>query len=89
MSSQALAGIAAPAREGKVRILGVAGERRSPAFPGVPTFKEQGVPMAMDIWRGIGTPPARIAKLETAFEKGPRIPCSSRRRKSTASRFDI
>jgi len=78
VSSQALAGIAAPARAGKVRILGVAGERRSPAFPDVPTFKEQGVDMGMDIWRGIaapkGTPPARIAKLEAAFEQASKDP---------------
>lgn len=77
-SSQAVAGIAAAAREGKVRILGVAGERRSPAFPDVPTFKEQGIPMAMDIWRGVGapkgTPPARIAKLEVAFERASNDP---------------
>ena len=73
VSSQAIAGIAAPAREGKVRILGVSGEGRSPSFPDVPTFKEQGIPMAMDIWRGLGapkgTPQARIAKLEAAFEQ--------------------
>jgi len=78
VSSQALAGIAQPARDGKVRILGVAGERRSPAFPDVPTFREQGIPMAMDIWRGIaapnGTPPARIAKLEAAFEQASKDP---------------
>jgi len=73
VSSQAIAGIAGPAREGKVRILGVSGEARSPSFPDAATFKEQGVPMAMDIWRGLGapkgTPPARIAKLEAAFEQ--------------------
>jgi tripartite-type tricarboxylate transporter receptor subunit TctC len=78
VSSQAVAGIAGPAREGKVRILAVAGERRSPAFPDVPTFQEQGIPIAMDIWRGIGTPKgtprARIAKLEAAFEQASKDP---------------
>lgn len=78
VSSQAVAGIAGAAREGKVRILAVAGERRSPAFPDVPTFQEQGIPVAMDVWRGIGapkgTPRDRIAKLETAFEQASRDP---------------
>ena len=73
VSSQAIAGIAGTAREGKIRILAVSGEARSPSFPDVPTFKEQGIPMAMDIWRGLaapkGTPQARIAKLEAAFER--------------------
>lgn len=35
-------------KSGKVRILGIAAEHRSPAFPDVPTFKEQGVQMPTD-----------------------------------------
>ncbi len=77
-SSQAVAGIVGAAREGKIRILGVSGEARSPAFPDLPTFKEQGIPVAMDIWRGIavprGTPRDVITKLEAAFEKATQDP---------------
>ena len=77
-SSQAVAGIAGAAREGKIRILGVSGEVRSPAFPDVPTFKEQGIPLAMDIWRGLavprGTPGEAIARLDAAFEKASKDP---------------
>ncbi len=72
-STQAVAGIAAAARDGTIRLLGVSGEGRSPAFPDVPTFTEQGVPVAMDIWRGLAVPSATpretIARLGAAFEQ--------------------
>ncbi len=51
-------GIAFPhIRAGKVKLLGVAGDKRSPFFPEVPTLAEQGVKgAAMDIWFGVWAP---------------------------------
>lgn len=43
-------------KAGKVRILGIAAEQRSPAFPDVPTFKEMGVQMPTDNFVAIYAP---------------------------------
>ncbi len=42
---------------GKVRALGVASSRRSPALPDVPTFAESGIPFDGDSWLAIAGPP--------------------------------
>ena len=65
---------AAPqALAGKVKILAVSTADRDPAFPDVPTFKESGFDVVIDLFRGIslpkGTDAAIIKKLEDAFEK--------------------
>jgi tripartite-type tricarboxylate transporter receptor subunit TctC len=59
---------------GKVRVLGVMGEKRSAFLPNVPTFAEQGYPkMVSDTWLGIigpaNMPPQIAARLDTAFKK--------------------
>lgn len=43
-------------RAGLVRMLGISAEKRSPVYPDIPTFKEQGVNMVYGIVRGIVTP---------------------------------
>jgi tripartite-type tricarboxylate transporter receptor subunit TctC len=58
----------------KVVPLGIASDKRSPYFPGVPTMAELGQPnVVMDIWVGVvtkrGTPPAVLSKLSAAFNK--------------------
>jgi tripartite-type tricarboxylate transporter receptor subunit TctC len=55
-------------RNGKVRLIGVASDARSPLTPGVPTLTEQGVPaFRAVVWSGLfapaGTPPTAMAKL--------------------------
>ena len=60
--------IAPQVRGGKLRMLAVMGEKRSAAFPAVPTMKEQGLPnLVVETWYGMfapaGTPPAVIAQL--------------------------
>jgi tripartite-type tricarboxylate transporter receptor subunit TctC len=54
-------------RAGKLRALGIMGERRSPQLPDVPTATESGVPVVYAAWNGImapaGTPPEAIAWL--------------------------
>ncbi len=59
---------------GKVRVLGVFGEKRVASIPDVPTFKEQGLDTRIvdqGIWFGLvttaGTPPAIINKLNEAI----------------------
>lgn len=60
-------------RAGTLRILGTLATQRDPAFPGVPTAIEQGIDFQADMWRGVaaprGTPPAVLAKLESAIQK--------------------
>jgi tripartite-type tricarboxylate transporter receptor subunit TctC len=55
---------------GKLRALAVAGERRSPALPDVPTLVESGVPAESTFWQGLfapaGTPAAIVTKLNAA-----------------------
>ena len=55
-------------RAGKVRMLAVMGQKRSDAFPDVPTMKEQGLPsLVVETWYGLfapaGTPAAVLGKL--------------------------
>ena len=44
-------------QSGKVRALGVASPKRSPALPDVPTFAESGIPFEGDSWLAIMGPP--------------------------------
>ncbi len=59
---------------GKIRILAMSTEKRDPGYNDVPTMKELGYPVVMELFRGLsvpkGTPAAVIQKLESAFEKG-------------------
>ena len=58
------------AHAGKVRMLAVAGARRSAVLPDVPTLKESGFDVEGDAWFGLfappGTPPSVVARLEKA-----------------------
>lgn len=67
--------------EGKLRILGVTGEQRTPSLPKVPTLDESGVrlkAMRKGNWFGYaapaGTPDAIIAKFNTAVAAAARDP---------------
>jgi tripartite-type tricarboxylate transporter receptor subunit TctC len=60
-------------KSGKIKFLGLSGERRLPALPDVPTAKEQGFPefVAATSWYGAyapsATPPALLSALEKSF----------------------
>lgn len=61
-------------QSGKLKIIGVATEKRSQAMPGVPTIAEQGLPgYDVSVFFGVvapaGTPAQRIAILNQAFRK--------------------
>ncbi len=63
--------LAGPAKQGQVRLLAALTQGRDPAWPDVPTAREQGIDVALDAWRGIavprGTPVETIAILEKAI----------------------
>ncbi|MEJ7928561.1 Bug family tripartite tricarboxylate transporter substrate binding protein [Ramlibacter sp. AN1015] len=62
-----------PQAAGKLRVIGVLGERRSPALPQVPTFAEQGYKIDWEYWLGMfapaGTPAAEVARINAALAK--------------------
>jgi putative tricarboxylic transport membrane protein len=57
----------------KVRVLGVAADRRVPEYSDIPTMKEGGVDLSISSWHGVfapkGTPPAVVARIDTAIGK--------------------
>jgi tripartite-type tricarboxylate transporter receptor subunit TctC len=57
----------------KVRILGVAADKRSPLYKDIPTWKEQGLDVVITSFHGVfaprGTPPGALKVLESAIEK--------------------
>jgi tripartite-type tricarboxylate transporter receptor subunit TctC len=64
------ADIGALVKSGRARLLAVSGAARDPAFPDVPTFREQGYDMEGTGWYALfapaGTPPATIERLSKA-----------------------
>ena len=65
------AALAAPVKQGQVRLLAALIPSRDPALPEVATAKEQGIDVSLEAWRGIavprGTPRAVITQLESAI----------------------
>jgi len=66
------AALVAHVKSGDLRVLAMLGEKRDPIFADVPTAKELGFPVALDMWRGIavpaGTPKPVIAKLQDSIK---------------------
>jgi tripartite-type tricarboxylate transporter receptor subunit TctC len=60
-------------QSGRVRALAVASAKRSAAYPDVPTLIESGVQAESTFWQGLfapaGTPPAIVARLNTAVRQ--------------------
>lgn len=67
MMSDSLPSAAGHIRAGAVRAIAISSEERHPAFPEVPTFREQGVDLVSSSWFGLsapaGTPAAIVARL--------------------------
>jgi len=65
--------LAGPVKQRQVRLLAALTQSRDPAWPEVPTAREQGFDVALDAWRGIavpkGTPGNVIAMLEETIRK--------------------
>lgn len=55
------------AKQGRLRMLGVISPDRNPAYPEIPTMREQGLDMVVGSWQGVfvpqGTPKAVVNKL--------------------------
>ncbi len=70
VSSTPVADVTEHAKAGRLKLLVTSGATRSPISPDVPTFKESGYDIEGSGWYGLyapaGTPPAVIAKLNTA-----------------------
>ena len=71
LMSDSLPSAAGHVRAGSVRALGVSSAERHPAFPEVPTFREQGVDLVSSSWFGLsapaGTPEAVVSRLNAAL----------------------
>ena len=67
------AAVAPHVKSGDLRVIAMLGSMRDPIFPNVPTAKEQGFNVALDMWRGIavpkGTPKPVILALQDAIAK--------------------
>ena len=65
-------------QNGDIRLLGISSAERDVYFPGVPTFREQGIDIVETIWRGVmvkaGTPQPVIDALTAAIEKVKQTP---------------
>jgi tripartite-type tricarboxylate transporter receptor subunit TctC len=63
--------LAAPLKQGQIRLLATLTQSRDPAWPEVPTARELGVDVVLDAWRGIavprGTPRQVVSQLEAAI----------------------
>jgi tripartite-type tricarboxylate transporter receptor subunit TctC len=65
-SVSALQTISPQVRAGKLRMLAIMGDARAPAFPDVPTMKEQGYPnLVVETWYGVFAPAGASAPLVT------------------------
>lgn len=60
-------------QRGELRLLGISSARRDPNFPDVPTYKEQGIDVVEEIWRGLmvrkGASPEVLATLNAALDR--------------------
>ncbi len=65
-------------KAGKLRILALSGAQRNPTFPGVPTFKEQGIDIDALAWFGVFGPPnmpkATVDKLNASLQAALKSP---------------
>ena len=63
--------LAAPLKQGQIRLLASLTQNRDPAWPDVPTARELGLEVVLDAWRGIavprGTPQPIISQIEGAI----------------------
>ena len=75
--------ISAHVKSGKLRALALTGGRRNDQLPDVPTLKESGVNMDVEVWYGVfapsATPRAIVNRLSEAFAKTAHSPEISKR----------
>jgi len=81
-----------PARAGKIRLIGVASDKRLPALPDVPTFAEQGYPALLgSTWAAMlapaATPAAIVQRMSEEVARIVRSPEVSRRLEQAMGTF--
>jgi tripartite-type tricarboxylate transporter receptor subunit TctC len=63
---------------GKLKVLGVAAEKRVDLYPQIPTWREQGVDLSIYSWHGVfapkGTPAPVLAAVEASLQRVARSP---------------
>jgi tripartite-type tricarboxylate transporter receptor subunit TctC len=66
-------GVTPAVKSGKAKIIGIAEEKRHPDFPGIRTWKEDGIDLVLGGWQALfapkNTPPDILAKLEAIVAK--------------------
>ena len=62
------AALAEHVKSGQVRLLASLTDKRDPAFPDVPTAREQGLNVSLEAWRGIAVPKGTPKGVITAYE---------------------
>jgi tripartite-type tricarboxylate transporter receptor subunit TctC len=71
------AALAAPMKQGQLRLLVALTQARDPAWPDVPTARELGFDVALDAWRGIAVPRGAPRPVISALENAIRTTVSS------------
>jgi tripartite-type tricarboxylate transporter receptor subunit TctC len=74
LGQMGIGNFAGPLQAGKVKLLAVSGDKRSPLLPQVPTLKEAGLGgFSSRVWWGLaapaGTPAAAVARLQAEFAR--------------------
>jgi len=69
--------LAGPLKQNQVRLVATLTQSRDPAWPEVPTAREQGIDVALDAWRGIATPRGTAREVIGMLEKAIRTTVES------------
>jgi len=69
--------LAAPLKQGQIRLLASLTQNRDPAWPDVPTARELGVDVVLDAWRGIAVPHGTPRQIINQIENSIRATASS------------
>jgi tripartite-type tricarboxylate transporter receptor subunit TctC len=69
--------LAAPLKQGQIRLLATLTQNRDPAWPDVPTARELGVDVVLDAWRGIAVPHGTPRQIVNQIENSIRATASS------------
>lgn len=81
--------LAGPIKQKQVRLLASLTEGRDPAWPDVPTAREQGVDVALDAWRGIAVPRGTPAQAIRALEESIRRTTESEEFRKAAANLNV
>lgn len=81
--------LAAPLKQGQIRLLAALTQNRDPAWPEVPTARELGFNVVLDAWRGIAVPRGTPRQIVSALESSIRTTVSSPEFISAAEKLGV